>query len=51
MAFSLAPYHCDFETVELYSTSVCLWVNEEDELGKKEVISLSDLDGRSLHSP
>ena len=23
-AFSLAPYHCDFETVELYSTPVCL---------------------------
>lgn len=51
LAFSLAPYHCDFETVELYSTPVCLWVNEEDELGKKEVISLSDLDGRSLAMP
>lgn len=51
LAFTLAPYHGDFETVELYSTPVCLWVNEQDELGERERMSIADLDGRSLAMP
>ena len=51
LAFTLAPYSRAFETVELYSTRVCLWVNESNPLGEKNILSVSDLDGQMIALP
>ena len=51
LAFTLAPYDGRFETTELYSTPVCLWVNENDSLSEKEMLTIDDLAGKSLALP
>lgn len=51
LAFTLAPYNSTFETIEVYSTPVCLWVNSNDPLSKKDSISIEDLDGASIALP
>lgn len=51
IGFTLAPYDSRFETVELYSTPVCLWVNESDPLSRKDILSIDDLNGKSLALP
>lgn len=51
IAFTLAPYHGGFETVELYSTPICLWVNADDPLSRKSRVEPEDLDGRALALP
>ena len=51
IGFTLAPYDSAFETVEVYSTPVCLWVNEKDPLAHKQSVSIGDLDGRILAIP
>lgn len=51
IAFTIAPYNKSFDTVEVYSTPVCLWVNSDDPLSFKDVIEIDDLDGRKLAMP
>lgn len=51
IGFTLAPYDSAFETVEVYSTPVCLWVNVDDELSGREVIAPADLDGKTIAMP
>lgn len=51
VAFTLAPFNTAFETVELYSTPVCLWVHDDDPLSTKDSIRIADLDGRALAMP
>lgn len=51
LAFTLAPYDTAFETIELYTTPVCLWVNANDPLSGRDRLEIADLDGRPLAMP
>ncbi len=51
LAFTLTPYDPAFETVELYTTPVCLWVHHDDPLATRDVIELADLHDRPLAMP
>lgn len=51
IAFTLSPYNGHFESIEVYSTPVCLWVNKQNPLSKKSTISIRDLNGCDLALP
>lgn len=51
IAFTLAPYDSQFETIEVYSTPVCLWVNAQNPLSGQETLRIKDLKGTNLALP
>lgn len=48
LAFTLAPYHKEFETIELFEDSHFLWIPRTDPLANQDTIRIKDFDGKTL---
>lgn len=48
LALTVAPFNDAFETRVLYEEPIVMWINLDDPLSKKDLIDISDLDGRVL---
>lgn len=51
LIFTVAPFNQEFQTYELMSTHLSLWVNENDPLANKVRIEFDDLAGRTIALP
>lgn len=51
VAFTTAPYSPAFETAELYRTPLSMWVNRDDPLSEKPLVSIEDLADHVLATP
>lgn len=51
VAFTTAPYSPAFETSELYWTPLSMWVNRDDPLSEKPLVSIEDLADHVLATP
>lgn len=51
LAFTIAPYSEEFETIEVCSMPLSMWVNAKKPLSKVEMVSISDLEKHTLATP
>lgn len=51
LALTLAPFDRDFDTEPLYSAPICFWVPVKSALGKREKLTIADLDGKAIALP
>ncbi len=48
LALTVAPYNDAFETVEIYSTELSVWINKKNKLSEKEFLVLEDLEDQNF---
>ena len=48
LALTVAPFNDAFETLLIYEDPVIMWINVDDPLSGRDVIDISDLDGRVI---
>ncbi len=51
LAFTVAPYHEELETIEIISMPLAMWVNRQSPLSLKESIKIEDLAEHKLATP
>lgn len=51
LALTIFPYNEAFETVDLGSMALSMWVNVDDPLSRKERVGIEDLEGRVIAMP